>query len=361
MNKLRVCNFILIFYNRAVIKKYIIGTAVILLLFGSGCRISYLIHAGMGQLRLLNQSVRVVDALNKGSLTPEQKERLRLVARIKDFGEKDLGLKETQNYQTVYLMSDQNPIYTISAAPKDNLTLKTWWFPVVGRMPYLGFFDPARARAEKEKLLKEDLDVTLGEASAYSTLGWLRDPVTLNLIEGSTVDLVETLLHEMTHTTLYLKGQGEFNDGFAMLIGKVGALQFLEKNFGPYHPFTIEARKSIEDERLFSAFLKALLNRLEHLYDSPVGYGQKLAEREKIFEVSLKEFNDLKGRFRTDRFTGFGRHGLDNAYLLSIGLYHRHFRFFDEALKRNGNSLRNTIVFFRNLAEQKGDILEETK
>jgi predicted aminopeptidase len=345
----------------AIMKKSIIVGIVILTFLGSGCRLSYLIHAGAGQFRLLYHSIRVEDALQDDSLSPEQKDRLRLVARIKDFGEKELGLKQTKNYQKIYLKSHHPPIYTVYAAPKDRLIRITWWFPVVGNMPYLAFFNPESAQTEKNRLLKKNLDVTLGVADAYSTLGWFKDPVTLNLIEGSTVGLVDTILHEMTHTTLYVKGQGEFNEGLAVLVGKVGAHLFLEKNYGPAHPFTIKAKESIEDERIFSSFLAWLLNRLEHVYDSPLPYQQKLTAREEIFLASLEDFNQLRDTLQTGRFTYFGRAGLNNAYLLSVGLYHRHFHLFEAVLRQKENSFRETLTFFRRLAREKGDLLEETR
>jgi len=337
---------------------FLVAITILLTFLGSGCHLGYLLHAAVGQYRLLTQSIPVEEALKADSLNVEHKHRLRLVARIKDFGERELGLKETQNYQTVYLTSNQRPIYTISACPKDRLTRITWWFPVVGRMPYLGFFDEQQVKAEKEKLIKKDLDVVIGMADAYSTLGWFKDPVSLNLLEGTTVDLVETILHEMTHTTLYLKGQGEFNEGLAVLVGKIGAVLFLEKTFGISDPLTIQARRGVEDERLFSLFLTALLKELEHLYHSPMSYEEKLAEREIIFSNSLEEFGRLKHQLQTQCFSSFGSVQLNNAYLLSIGLYHRHFHLFEAVLKKNGNSVKKTLAFLQELAKQKGDILE---
>ncbi|MBN1102530.1 MAG: aminopeptidase, partial [Deltaproteobacteria bacterium] len=160
---------------------------LVLMLATSGCRIGYILHAAAGQFKLLAGAVPVEEALKESALPPDEQERLRLVARIKDFGETELGLKRTENYQTVYLKSRQCPIYTVAASPKDRLTRVTWWFPVVGDMPYLGFFDLESARKEKEKLLRKDLDVSLARADAYSTLGWFKDPVTLNLLEGTTL------------------------------------------------------------------------------------------------------------------------------------------------------------------------------
>ena len=171
-----------------------------LILFCSGCDVAYLFHAAVGQFRLLNGSIPIHEALDNNTLTPDQEARLRLVAQIKAFGENELGLKKTQNYETVYIDSPQHPIYMVSASLKDRFCRKTWWFPVVGDMPYLGFFDLDSAKEEQEKLIRENLDVSIGVADAYSTLGWFQDPVTLNLIQGSTPDLAETILHEMTHT-----------------------------------------------------------------------------------------------------------------------------------------------------------------
>ena len=198
-------------------------------------------------------------------------------------------------------------------------------------------------------------------ANAYSTLGWFKDPVTLNLIEGSTPDLVETILHEMTHTTIYLKGQGEFNEGVAVLVGKVGAFLFFEDTFGPSHPFTEEAMGSIEDERVFSRFLAALMDKLEQLYSSPITYEEKLARREEVFRRSLEEFKHIRKKFKTNRFVHFGKRPLNNAYILSVGLYHRNFDLFEAVLKRKGGSIREVLLFFKGVSKEQEDAIMYTQ
>ena len=322
---------------------------------------TYLFHAASGQFSLIYHAIPVESALKTDSLSLEQRDRLRLVARIKDFGEKELGLKKTQNYQTINLKSLQNPLYTVSASPKDRLVRITWWFPVVGRVPYLGFFDLGRVQEEKKRLAQKDLDVFIGRAEAYSTLGWFKDPLTLNMIEGSTVNLVETILHEMTHTTLYLKGQGEFNEGLANLVGKMGSFLFLKRTYGPSHPFTIEAQQVLEDERVFSSSLSSFLKKLGQLYNSPLSYQEKLAEREKSFSNFLKNFSHIKKRFQTNRFINFGSADLNNAYLMSIGLYHRHFHLFEAVLEKNGGSIRQMLDSLRSLAKEEGNIIDKMK
>ncbi|MGD2126468.1 MAG: aminopeptidase, partial [Desulfobacteraceae bacterium] len=335
-----------------------IGTIVTIIFFLTGCRLTYILQAAAGQFRLLQGALPVEEALRNDSLSATQKDRLCLVAKIKDFAEKELGLKKTSNYETIYTKSSQPPVYIVSAAPKDRLSLVTWWFPVVGKMPYLGFFDLDRARAEKKKLVEKDLDTVIGRAEAYSTLGWFKDPVTLNLIEGSTLDLVETILHEMTHTTLYKKGRGEFNEGLAVLVGKQGAYLFMQSTYGPSHPLTLEAQKSIRDEALFSTFLTSLLAKLEHLYDSSLTYEEKMTEREKVFAEALAQFKVLKGELQTRRFFRFGDATLNNAYLMSIALYHRHYHLFESVLRRNGNSIKEMLIFLKVLTKRDGNILK---
>jgi predicted aminopeptidase len=332
-----------------------------LFLSTTGCSLPYVYHAAKGQYQLLHDSIPVEKALAGETLGSKEKERLQLVASVKAFGEKKLGLKRTENYQTVYLESNQAPLYMLSASPKDRLQQVTWWFPFVGKVPYLGFFDLEEAKKKEETLLHKDLDVFMGVADAYSTLGWFKDPVTMNLLEGSTLDLVETILHEMTHTTLYLKGQGEFNEGLAVLVGKAGALEFFENKYGPFDPLTIEARNSVSDERIFSSYLDSLLNELDQLYDSPISYQEKLIQREEVFASFLDRFVEIKARLQTYRFTHFGTVELNNAYLMSIGLYHRNFSLFDTLLKEKNSSVKETMIYLQELAEKEDLGLEWLK
>jgi predicted aminopeptidase len=348
--------------NRFSRKLKTLFTLLPVLLLTSGCQISYLFQAAAGQFRFLYYAVPVEEVLQQDSLSAEEKRRLSLVSRIKEFGENELGLKKSDNYETINL-KDRSPVYTVSASPKDKLALVSWWFPVAGHVPYLGFFDLEAARKERDSLLAKDLDTFVGRAEAYSTLGWFRDPLSLHLLQGSDLNLVETLLHEMTHTTLYVKGQGEFNEGLAQLVGKRGALLFFEQTFGPSHPATLEAQDSILDEVFFSAYLVTLLSELDALYkEEQISYELKLSEREKIFARQLEKFNEVKDRMRTRRFAAFGQPGLNNAYLMSVALYHRHYAFFERVLVQKGNSIKDLLLFFEDLSRrEKEDLIAKTR
>ncbi|HJX34034.1 MAG TPA: aminopeptidase, partial [Desulfatiglandales bacterium] len=214
---------------------------------------------------------------------------------------------------------------------------------------------------ERDRLGRDGLDVSIGTAEAYSTLGWFKDPVTADLLKKSTVELTEIILHEMTHTTLYVNGQSEFNENLANLVGKAGVISFMRKTYGDTHPFTIEAEDNLADQRLFCSFLTSLFERLESLYNSDIAYEEKLAEREKIFEESLKIFADIQSGFKTDRYKGFGESGLNNAYLMSIGLYNRHFQLFEEIMMKDGNSIKEMLDHLKKMSNEKNDMLEGMK
>jgi predicted aminopeptidase len=341
------------------------NTALLFFLFlgliFSGCRVGYLIHAGAGQFKLLYHSVEIEKALHNGRLSAEQKERLLLVERIKIYGESELNLEKTENYQKVYLESRQPPIYLLSACPKAQFEKKTWWFPVVGNMPYLGFFDLEKARAEEKKSAKRGMDVFIGLAEAYSTLGWFKDPVTMNLLDGSINSLTETILHEMTHITLYLSGQSEFNEGLAVMVGMYGAFDFFKENFGESHPYSLEAQKAIHDEVIFSLFLDQLLNRLEKLYASSLEYDEKLRQRQVIYVEAMVKFRRIENNFQTMRFRHFKQDQINNAYLMTIGLYHRHFNLFKRILEYNDSSIPNTISLLETIAKDQEDPISKMR
>ena len=334
---------------------------LLLVLLLAGCSPSYVLRLALDQLRIQRGSVPVERALEDPALDAREKEKLRLVARIKAFGERELDLTRNDNYETVYLGNEPNPVYTVTAAHRTRLELVTWWFPVVGRMPYLGFFDPEDAAEKKRELQGEGLDVVIWPAEAYSTLGWFQDPVHRNLLGKDVVDLTDTLLHEMTHATLYAGGQPAFNETLATVVGRRGALAFLEEARGPESPEALRAAAFIRDERRFSRFVDRLMTRLSALYDRPLSDEEKLSGRERLFDEIRVRFRDLERELETERFYGFGSGEINNAYLLAVALYHRHYNLFEAVVEARGGSIPEALGVFRGLSEQEGDLIRATE
>ncbi len=140
----------------------------------SGC---YILTQGYGQLRILLDSRGIDDLLADPSVPDATKLKLMFVREVKSFGEHELGLTRSANYESFYDTKGRPITYIVSACRKDRFEPHLWWFPIVGDVPYKGFFSKEDARAEALDLEKQGFDVAVGTAAAYSTLGYFPDPV----------------------------------------------------------------------------------------------------------------------------------------------------------------------------------------
>jgi hypothetical protein len=76
--------------------------------------------------------------------------------------------------------------------------------------------------------------------------------------------------------------------------------------------------------------------------------------------VMQRSHSEFKGRLQTYRFIHFRHSGLNNAYLLAVGLHHQYIQLFETAFNRKGKSTKETIEFFKGLSKEKCDILDRT-
>ena len=70
-----------------------------------------------------------------------------------------------------------------------------------------------------------------------------------------------------------------------------------------------------------------------------------------MFSSALEDFSHLKDRFQTRRFLRFGKGPMNNATLLSMGIYHRHFLRFEKVFHKNSDSVKETLAFFGGLTD----------
>lgn len=296
--------------------------AALALIGGSaGC---YLVRQGAGQAAVLLGRRPVAEVLHDPATPAGVRRRLRALWAARRFGVERLGLAGATLYRDFYDPgSDPDgaarpAAWNVSACAKDRFEARTWWFPVVGEAPYLGFFDAAEAEAAAAALRDaEDLDVLLRPVAAYSTLGWFDDPVFGSALRGDAFDIAELTLHEMAHATVFLPGQGDFNESLATLVGERGALAFLADRYGPGSAQVERARGRLSAEAEAARHIDAVVAELEALYARPdLSRPDKLRLREEVFARGKAALP------RTPAADGWRAARWDNALLMNWRRYH---------------------------------------
>ncbi|MBF0549307.1 MAG: aminopeptidase [Deltaproteobacteria bacterium] len=324
-----------------------------------GCRSAYLWQAVTGQAGLLRGSLSPDDPRLKAELTAADYDKLAFVAEVVAFAQHELGLARSENYQKVYPRDQGAVIYVLSAAPRDQLTSETWWFPVVGRMGYLGFFDKEMAVRYKKELDEAGLDTHLRTALAYSTLGWFNDPITRPMLRLSKPALANLIIHELTHVTLYVKDQTDFNEGLANFVGQAGAIRFFEARHEPESVVWLEQHAA--DETRFVAFLDQLTDRLKKLYNqTPRPVDLEMKKRE-IITAAQAEFRSQAHLYATPAFSQFGEQQINNAVILAYSRYHQSYPLFQRVFERQGNDFKKFLTFFVQAAKENNDLMQFTK
>lgn len=311
-----------------------------------GCSPPYLVHLGIGQSRIMLARTAYRDVLKDPGFAPRDKSMLLVVQEVKRYGEERMGLARTNNFDSYVKLNREAVSWIVLAAEKTKLESYEWWFPLVGRLPYKGYFSRERAREEANRMARRGFDTHVRAVTAYSTLGYFADPVFSTFLRYPESILPELILHELTHATLFVKGKVDFNEGFATFVGHKGGLAFLEARYGPDSPLVVEAEARFRDELAFGRFVGALSDRLEALYSGPWSRERMLARRAEIFEEEKLAFKELQQTFSHNRYDGFARAEWNNALILGHRRYYGELPQFEALYVNLGSDLRQVISYF---------------
>ena len=228
--------------------------------------LSYGFMQARGQIGILMNVEEVEDVLRNPAFPDSLKAQIRLIQEIKKFGVDSLGLSPSKNYTTFYNQHGKPLIWLITASERYKIEPYKWHFPIVGTFPYKGFFDSTRAYEEEKELMKSGLDTDIGEVSAWSTLGYLKDPILSSMLKRRVGSLANLILHELTHGTLFVKNDLELNENLASFVGDQGAIRFLKYKYGLDSP---ELRTYEYSKRFNDAYAGHMLRgtvKLDSLY-----------------------------------------------------------------------------------------------
>lgn len=333
--------------------------AAILVLALAACSPLYVVRAGLAEWRILRAREPLAGVILDPDTPPEVRDKLLLAREARTFAAESLGFRTGDIYTTYADLPSDTLALVLSAAPKDRLEPRTWWFPVVGHLPYRGFFDEEEALREQAKLEAEGLDTYLRPTSAFSTLGWFSDPIPSSLLEQDQVGVVESVLHELAHAHVWVDGHVRFNESWASFAGRAGAAEFFcsRRGGGPDTVWCRRARERWSDAVLFSGFMDGLVADLRGVYgDSTLTRDRKLERREEIFAGARRRFRTrVQPAFRAGSYRGFLERPLNNATLLARMRYYHRLYDFQALLEAHGGNLRAAVAALEEGLARDGD------
>ncbi len=324
-----------------------VGGFALCLLCLNGCGVGFIWHVAVGQAGLLARQQPIEHVLQKASLSEPERQKLRLILAVRTFAIEHLGLHADGSYTTFVDVGGPYVTYNVSAAPKDALRPYIWRFPIVGRVPYKGFFKKKYALHEARKLREKGYDTYVRGVRAYSTLGYFNDPILSSMLTYHDFALMRTILHEMVHQTVWVKGSVSFNESLANFVANKGAQAYLIWRHGADSPRYRHYQDLRVDAVVFQEYMHAIVTRLEQLYTGQLSRAQKLQQRERIFAEAKTNYPQVFPRMKTKRYQRyFERRQLNNAVMLSFRRYHRDTRFFEAAWAAQGGDVRRLIAYF---------------
>ena len=324
---------------------------LIFLIIGGGCQTAaYYSQAmvGQGQILFCQKSIEkiVSDPQQPKALVAN----LELVLKLREFARDELRLDPGDNYLRYRSLGRKFALWVVYAAPEFDINLKSWWYPVVGRFTSRGWFSEGGAQRFADKLRTQGLDVHVGGAPAYSTLGWFDDPVLSTFINYSKTDLAELIFHELAHRRLFVSGDATFNESFATATARASVQRWLEieRNDEAVRRYRAECKR----ENTFVHLVLQTRTALKELYQS-----------NKPVDVMRKSKEDILGKLRLklislhteDReFSGLARWAkrpINNANLAAIAIYYRQVPVFERLLEKSDGDLEKYFAEVKSLSK----------
>jgi predicted aminopeptidase len=310
-----------------------------------GCaNFGYYTQAVGGQLQVIRKTRPIEKVLADPAADTALKGKLAQVLLVRDYASRELGLPDNKSYRSYADINRPYVLWNVFATPELSLKPKEWCFPVAGCSAYRGYFSQKNAEAFADKLRAQGYDVQVGGVAAYSTLGWFRDPVLNTIVDRPLPEIAGLIFHELAHQQLYVRNDTAFNESFAVTVELEGMRRWLQTHGSPGDYEKYEAR--LRRREVFVALALKYRDRLEGLYESTASEAEKRLGKLQAFADMRAEYVQIK----LERWNGFAGYDtwfgqeLNNAHLLSLGLYHRHLPAFQALMARENGDF---VAFYK--------------
>jgi len=330
---------------------YRIAFVLSLLFITSACNtLSYYGQAIGGHVSLMASSEPLAEVMQDPDTSDELRQGLELAQSIVAFAEQEMSLPGNGSYRHYVKVRGRYVVWNVIATPPYSIEARQWCYPFAGCVTYRGYYAEEDAREFARTLQSEGMDITVAGASAYSTLGWLDDPLFSSMLYKQEARLVEVIIHELAHQRLYIAGDTIFNEGFASVVAREGVRRWFEKKQRPqeYQTFL----QSQDMDMALNRTLMTTRQQLQLLYTSDSSDEVKATEKIRIFAMLQDEYKRMKSTGELDgRFDKWMKGPLNNANLALVAAYHQLEPELELLLSQQGGDLE---AFYR-LAEHYRD------
>lgn len=332
---------------------FLIAAAALFFGFGSAYVLShdvrYLTRAGFEEVAILQKAKPLGELIADPGTPGETRAWLSLVRDARDYADA-IGFEAGKTYTKFTDIGRDTLLLVLSASPKDCICPHTWRYPIVGRIPYKGFFDTRMAQREADRFAAQGMDVNLRPAAAFSTLGWFNDPLLSTALSRDSVDLAALVFHEIAHNTLYVKSATPFNESFAQMAGYRAAEAFFRSRGDS--ALAQRAADRWADEIVLGEYYSEFMGRLEAFYATKPGPEALDSGRTELARWSREQLQGPFGsRLRTWRIGPMAERPINNAQLVGVRLYRTHLEWFEAWFERHDRDIAVAVRSLRALLE----------
>ena len=320
-----------------------------------GCNLGYIARGAYEEARILWNRKPIPQVIANPELAPEIRERLETVLAVRDFDRDQLGLTVGNAYTSVSPVDTGAIVHVVMATPRDSLEPYQWWFPIVGSVPYRGYFNESDAQALASEMEAQGYDTMVRPAVAFSSLGFFNDPLLSNLLRLNKVELAGVITHELFHRTYFLPSNVTFDESAANYVGTRGAVEFFKRTEGDSAPDTIAARGIFDSDVKFAHFLLQAQAKLLRIYGSDLPKDEKLKRREVAFEEIKADYAKLKPTLSGLERFDLDKEPLNNAVLINYLIYFHDLDNFVALERMNHGDVRATIERIIEIAKAHSD------
>jgi predicted aminopeptidase len=326
-----------------------------LLLCGSlaGCGVAYLAQAAQGQWRVMRARRPIDRVLADPTTTPQLKSRLELVQDARDFASSALGLPDNRSYRSYSDLKRPYVVWNVVAAPEFSIEPLHWCFPFTGCLSYRGYFRESNARAFAASLAAQGNDTLVAGVAAYSTLGHFADPVLNTMMRYGDLEMVSTIFHELAHQVIYVRGDTQFNESFAVTVEQEGLKRWLTARGRSAELSAFLARR--EADRQFTRAMADGRAALDVLYHQSLSPDDMRARKRERLSATADNVHALEQQLHwRSGYDAWIDGGLNNAHLAAIATYSDCIPGFQQLLERNAGDLPAFYAAVRKLKRDRG-------